>query len=57
MSLCIPVNILINTNQHGFLPEKLCTTQMIRFIDNIVMGIQNSGRTDVIYFHFTKAFD
>ena len=46
---------LIDTKQHGFLPEKSCTTQMIHFIDNLALGIQEQGRNDVIY--FAKAFD
>ena len=48
---------LIDTKQHGFLPEKSCTTQMIHFIDNLALGIQEQGRNDVIYFDFAKAFD
>ena len=48
---------LINSSQHGVLPEKSCTTQMIPFADDLAMGIQQKSRIDVIYFDFAKAFD
>ena len=31
---------LIDSSQHGFLPEKSCTTQMIPFVYNLALGIQ-----------------
>ena len=48
---------LIDSSQHGFLPEKSCTTQMIPFVDNLALGIQQKSRIDIIYFDFAKAFD
>ena len=54
MNSCSPVNIKC---QHGFLPEKSCTTQMVPFVDNLALGIQEKSRNDVIYFDFAKAFD
>ena len=48
---------LIDSSQHGFLPKKSCTTQMIPFVDNLALGIQQKSRIDVIYFDFAKAFD
>ena len=47
----------IHSSQHGFLPGKSCTTQLIPFIDDLALGLNNSIRTDVIYFDFAKAFD
>ena len=47
----------INKNQHGFLPEKSCTTQMIPFYDNIALTINDLSSSDVVYFDFAKAFD
>ena len=44
-------------NQHGFLPGKSCTTQMIDFNENLTFSINNKLQTDVIYFDFAKAFD
>ena len=54
MSIC---EQKINQKQHGFLPEKSCTTQMIPFYDNIALTINDLSSTDVIYFDFAKAFD
>ena len=48
---------LIHDNQHGFMSLKSCNTQMIPFVDDLGMTIQDQSRTDVIYFDFAKAFD
>ena len=48
---------LLNHNQHGFLPGKSCTTQMISFTESIDVALNMSIRTDVVYFDFAKAFD
>ena len=47
----------INQKQHGFLPGKSCTTQMIPFYDSLAITINDLSTTDVIYFDFAKAFD
>ncbi len=47
----------LNQNQHGFLPQKSCTTQMVGYIDSISLSINDNIRTDVVYFDFEKAFD
>ena len=47
----------LNTNQHGFMPQKSCTTQMLIFVDSLSLSINDNIRTDVIYFDFAKAFD
>ena len=57
IELMISCKHLIKNNQHGFMPEKSCTTQLIPFMDELGLTIQEQGRTDVIYFDFAKAFD
>ena len=47
----------IHSSQHGFLPGKSCTTQLIPFVDNLALGLNNQIRTDIVYFDFAKAFD
>ena len=47
----------LNQNQHGFLPHKSCTTQMVTYVDSLALSINDNIRTDVIYFDFAKAFD
>ena len=48
---------LINEKQHGFLPGKSCTTQMLPFYDSLAITINDASRCDIIYFDFAKAFD
>ena len=55
--LIIRCSDMINQNQHGFLPQKSCTTQMISFTESIAFALNQSIRTDVVYFDFAKAFD
>lgn len=47
----------INPAQHGFLPGKSCLTQLIPFVDDLVLNMHRKSVTDVIYFDFAKAFD
>ena len=47
----------INMKQHGFLPGRSCTTQMIPFYNDLAVTINDQSSTDVIYFDFAKAFD
>ena len=54
MSIC---EKKINPKQHGFLPGKSCTTQMLSFYDSLAVNINDLSSTDVIYFDFAKAFD
>ena len=47
----------LNGGQHGFLPQRSCTTQMLNFNDSLSISLNDNIRTDVIYFDFAKAFD
>ena len=47
----------IHFSQHGFLPSKSCTTQLIPFVNDITLNLNNNYTTDIIYFDFAKAFD
>ena len=47
----------LHDTQHGFLPHKSCTTQMIPFVHDISLGLNACGLIDVVYFDFAKAFD
>ena len=48
---------LLNPHQHGFLPGRSCTTQMIGFSDSLGISLNDNIQTDVIYLDFAKAFD
>ena len=47
----------LHDNQHGFLPNKSCNTQMLPFIHNISLGLNANKDIDIVYFDFAKAFD
>ena len=55
--LMLRCNHLLNEKQHGFLPQKSCTTQLIPFCDSLAVSLNQACRTDVVYFDFAKAFD
>ena len=55
--LMLRCNRLIDQRQHGFLFGKSCGTQLIGFCDSLALSLNQSIRTDVIYFDFAKAFD
>ena len=56
--LLLRTSHLIDSRQHGFLNLKSCSSNMIRFTDNVVMSINDTHTlsTDVVYFDFSKAF-
>jgi len=43
--------------QHGFLPQRSCSTQLITAINHWTESLQQGYHTNVIYFDFHKAFD
>ena len=49
-------NNLFNSNQHGFLPRRNCTTQLLEVIESWYETIEKKGYIDVIYTDFAKAF-
>ena len=55
--LMLRCEAMLGENQHGFLPRKSCTTQLINFTDNVSQAMNQSLRTDIVYFDFAKAFD
>ena len=54
MSKC---NHLLDPRQHGFLPNKSCTTQMVEFCNSLSLSLNKNIRSDIIYLDFAKAFD
>ena len=51
------VEPIINTNQHGFMNGKSCTTQLLTVYDEIGKHLDEGKRTDMIFLDFSKAFD
>ena len=50
-------NNLISPHQHGFVPGRSCTTQLLEAMDEWTDILENNGSIDVIYTDFQKAFD
>ena len=48
---------LLHDTQHGFLPLKSCTTQLVTFSHDISVGLNSNNLIYVIYLEFAKAFD
>ena len=48
---------LITQFQHGFLSGRSTETQLIQIYNHINSTLDSSGQTDIIYLHFSKAFD
>ena len=43
--------------QHGFIPGKSCTTQLLEVLEKVGSLLDAGKQTDVIYMDMTKAFD
>jgi hypothetical protein len=50
-------NNLLSENQHGFLPNRSTTTQLLRSLNDWTESFDNAETTDVIYTDLAKAFD
>ena len=50
-------NNLLHNSQHGFLPHKSCTSNLLEFLEVITQEIEKGTPVDVLYLDFSKAFD
>jgi hypothetical protein len=50
-------NGLIKDSQHGFMPGRSCTTNLITFLEKATLAKDNGKPMDVVYLDFSKAFD
>ena len=50
-------NKLMSADQHGFLPNRSCITNLIESLDIITDSLDKGLSVDVIYTNFSKAFD
>jgi hypothetical protein len=48
---------LIVPNQHGFVPNKACVTNLLEKLDFITDGLKNGHSVDLVLLDFAKAFD
>jgi hypothetical protein len=50
-------NNLLNPSQHGFMPGKSCTTNLLEFMEKTTKVIDAGLPFDVVFLDFAKAFD
>jgi hypothetical protein len=50
-------NNLLKASQHGFMPGKSCTTNLLEFFEKTTQAIDAGLPFDVIFLDFAKAFD
>ena len=50
-------NELISDSQHGFLPGRSCTTNLLLYMDSLTQARDDGLISDTIFFDFAKAFD
>ncbi len=50
-------NKLLKDSQHGFMPRKTCTTNLLEFLEKVTSAVDSGESVDVIFLDFAKAFD
>ena len=53
----LAVHDLIRESQHGFMPGKSCTTNLIVFMNKVTELVDNGTPVDIFYLDYSKAFD
>ena len=48
---------LLNKSQHGFMNGRSCSTNLLEFLETIILNMDNGVATDIVYLDFDKAFD
>ena len=48
---------LIKPSQHGFMPKKSTTTNLVTYLDYVTKQLDDGQAVDVLYLDFAKAFD
>ena len=50
-------NKLLRHSQHGFVPKKSCTTNLLEYLEKVTQAVDEGKAVDVVYLDFAKAFD
>ena len=50
-------NHLIRPSQHGFVPKKSCTTNLLEYLEKVTKAVEEGKDVDIVYLDFAKAFD
>ena len=57
MLVHIKTQKLITPSQHGFMPRRSTTTNLITYLDYVTRKLDENQPVDVLYLDFAKAFD
>ena len=55
--LHLSFNNLVNKSQHGFLPARSVTTNLLEFFEKATAEVDKGNPMDIVYLDFAKAFD
>ncbi len=50
-------NDLLRPSQHGFMPKKSCTTNLLEFLEKLTKTLDEGEAMDIVFLDFAKAFD
>jgi hypothetical protein len=50
-------NNLIRPSQHGFLPGRSCSTNLLEFLEKVTKEVDSGKPYDIVFLDFAKAFD
>ena len=50
-------NNLFSKAQHGYIPGRLCSTQLLELMEELTETLDSNGDVDIIYLDLKKAFD
>jgi hypothetical protein len=50
-------NKLLKSSQHGFMPGRSCTTNLLTFLEKATAAIDSGQSFDAVFLDFAKAFD
>ncbi len=50
-------NNLLSDSQHGFMPNRSCTTNLLEFFEIVTGTVDRGDPFDIIFLDFAKAFD
>lgn len=53
----LTTNSLLSDHQHGFIPKRSCTTQLLEVLEEWTASLENKHSVDAVYLDFSKAFD
>lgn len=51
------IHARIHNQQHGFVPNRSCTTNLLFFTDYVLKAIEKGQQVDALFADFSKAFD